>query len=226
VAEPHGHDGASLAALAGGILTTVSAELWLVRHGAVDRAWTAADPPLSAEGHAEAKTMAAALAGASRLADITAIHCSPMRRTQQTAAPLAAAFDLPVVLHDGLAEFDRYSPEYLLMSELKARGDIRYEQMMAGDLSAWGTDWTTFRNGALAALRDVVAAVDRIGVVVTHGGIINALVGVALGHDRAWLNIPANCSLTRIGVSANGSMKLLSLNETWYLRDLPEQVGH
>jgi probable phosphoglycerate mutase len=190
VAEPQSTDEASVAALAATILTKVHTELWLVRHGAVDREWTAADPPLSAEGHEQAKVVAAALAGVPALAGMTAIHCSPLLRTQQTAEPLAAALGLPVVLHEGLAEFDRNAPEYLLLSELKARGDARYEQVMAGDISAWGTDWATFRNGAVAALRDVVAAVDRIGVIVTHGGVINALIGVALGHDQAWLNIP------------------------------------
>ena len=213
-----GSDDTSLSAVAGSILTEVSTELWLIRHGAVDRDWTDADPPLSAEGHEQAKVVAAALAGVPALAGITAVHCSPMLRTRQTAEPFAAAVGLPVVLHDGLAEFDRHAPEYQLLSELKARGDNRYEQVMAGDLSAWGTDWATFRNGALAALRDVVAEADRIGVVFTHGGIINALVGAALGHRGAWLNIPENGSLTRLGISADGRLKLLSLNETWYLR--------
>ncbi|HEY2832816.1 MAG TPA: histidine phosphatase family protein [Sporichthyaceae bacterium] len=221
MAEPQSTDEASVAALAATILTKVHTELWLVRHGAVDREWTAADPPLSAEGHEQAKVVAAALAGVPALAGMTAIHCSPLLRTQQTAEPLAAALGLPVVLHEGLAEFDRNAPEYLLLSELKARGDARYEQVMAGDISAWGTDWATFRDGAVAALRDVVAAVDRIGVIVTHGGVINALIGVALGHDQAWLNIPEHASLTRFGVSADGKLKLLSLNETWYLRPGP-----
>jgi broad specificity phosphatase PhoE len=221
VTEPQSADETSVAALAATILTKVRTELWLVRHGAVDREWTAADPPLSAEGHEQAKAMATALAAVPKLAGITAIHCSPLLRTQQTAEPLAVALGLPVVLHEGLAEFDRNAPEYLLLSELKARGDVRYEQVMAGDISAWGTDWATFRNGAVAALRDVVAAVDRIGVVITHGGIINALIGVALGHDQAWLNIPEHASLTRFGMSADGRLKLLSLNETWYLRPTP-----
>src|SRR5207302_2351737 len=142
---------------AGTILTKVSTELWLVRHGSVDRDWTEADPPLSAEGHEQAKVVAAALVGDPQVAGITAVHCSPLLRTKQTAEPLAATLGVPLVLHEGLAEFDRNAPEYLLLSELKARGDVRYEQMMAGDLSAWGTDWVTFRNEALAAVREVVA---------------------------------------------------------------------
>jgi broad specificity phosphatase PhoE len=214
-----GADDTSHLALAGSIITRVTTELWIVRHGDVDRAHQGVDPPLSARGHDQAKAMAAGLAGAPELAGVTAVHCSPMRRTVQTAEPLAAALGVPLVHHDGLAEYDRDSPEYLLMADLKALGDGRFEQVMAGDLSAYGTDWPTFRNRVLAALRDVVAAVDGVGVVVSHGGPINALVGVALGVEkRRWLAIPDNASLTRIGVAADGRLKLLSLNETWYLR--------
>jgi probable phosphoglycerate mutase len=212
-------DDASHRAFAANILTKITAELWLVRHGAVDREWHGADPPLAAAGHDQAKVLATVLSSAPQLAGITDIHCSPLLRTRQTAQPLADALHLPLVLHEGLAEFDRNAPEYLLLSELKARGDARFDQVMAGDLSAWGTDWPTFRNNAVAALHEVAAAVDRIGVVFTHGGVINALVGVALGHDQAWLSIPEHASLTRIGVSADGKLKLLSLNETWHLRD-------
>jgi probable phosphoglycerate mutase len=223
-----GDDDASLTALAANILTKVETELWLVRHGAVDRTFPGADPPLSAAGHGQATLLAEVLSGVDRFAEITEIHCSPMLRTRQTADPLADALRLPVVTHDGLAEFDRNAPEYLLLSELKARGDVRFEQVMAGDLSAWGTDWPSFRNGAVAALHEVANSVDRFGVVFTHGGVVNALVGVCLGHDQAWLSIPEHASLTRIGVAADGKLKLLSLNETWHLRSAghPPIVGH
>ncbi|HEY3603204.1 MAG TPA: histidine phosphatase family protein [Sporichthyaceae bacterium] len=211
-------DDTSHSALAANILTKVTTELWLVRHGAVDREFVGADPPLSAGGHEQAKVLADVLSEVDRFADIDAIHCSPMLRARQTAEPLAGTLRLPVVTHEGLAEFDRNATEYMLLSELRARGDVRFEQVMAGDLSAWGTDWPTFRNEAVVAVHEVAASVDGFGVVFTHGGIINALVGVALGHDQAWLSIPEHASLTRFGVSADGKLKLLSLNETWHLR--------
>jgi probable phosphoglycerate mutase len=220
-----GDDATSLSAVAATILTRVTTELWLVRHGAVDRDWTDADPPLSAAGHEQAKATAAALLTVDRVAQIDAVHCSPMLRTRQTAEPLTAALGVSLVVHEGLAEFDRDAPEYLLLSELKARGDARFEQVMAGDLSAWGMTWTSFRNEAVAALREVAASVDGFGVVITHGGVINALVGAALGHDQAWLTIPEHASLTRIGVSADGRLKLLSLNETWHLQDHVSDVA-
>jgi broad specificity phosphatase PhoE len=80
----------------------------LLRHGEPD--WsprdgrTPADPPLTAYGHAQARVAAAALAKARR--PFEAIYVSPLRRAQETAAPLAEATGLEPVTVTDLREID------------------------------------------------------------------------------------------------------------------------
>jgi broad specificity phosphatase PhoE len=57
---------------------------------------TGDDPPLTAEGEAHAQALAAALADAG----VTAIYATPYRRTQATAAPLAARSGIKVTRYE------------------------------------------------------------------------------------------------------------------------------
>jgi 2,3-bisphosphoglycerate-dependent phosphoglycerate mutase len=70
--------------------------VFVVRHAErADAGTPVTDPDLSAAGHARAEALASAL----RDAGITAIFVTQLKRTQQTAAPLAKALGLtPVVL--------------------------------------------------------------------------------------------------------------------------------
>lgn len=88
--------------------------LLLVRHGdrwdyanaaaweaaAESQGFEAADPPLSALGHEQARCAAGALAGEG----VQAILASPYLRAIQTAQPLAHLCGLPILLEEGLAE--------------------------------------------------------------------------------------------------------------------------
>jgi broad specificity phosphatase PhoE len=57
---------------------------------------------LSEHGHNQAEIVAKALADA----DITVVHASPLQRAQETAAPVVAAHDLPVITDERLIEAD------------------------------------------------------------------------------------------------------------------------
>jgi phosphohistidine phosphatase SixA len=73
--------------------------VFLVRHAERADAGAAkqeTDPDLSSIGHARAKSLAAVL----RDAQITAIFSTPLKRTQQTAEPLAKALGLKVTTVD------------------------------------------------------------------------------------------------------------------------------
>lgn len=63
-----------------------------VRHGQIDRTQDLIDPPLSAHGLTQAQAVVAYL----RTLDIDQIYTSPLRRSAETAAIIAAALDLPV----------------------------------------------------------------------------------------------------------------------------------
>ena len=86
-------------ALAGALLAPMTAWaaphiVYVTRHA--EKASVDKDPELTAQGAARARTLAAML----RKAGIGAIFSTPTRRTQQTAAPLAAQAGLDVQVYD------------------------------------------------------------------------------------------------------------------------------
>ena len=58
------------------------------------------DPPLSDRGHERVAELTRQLVDADVIAGVDAIYATPFRRTQQTAAPLADALDLPINTYD------------------------------------------------------------------------------------------------------------------------------
>jgi broad specificity phosphatase PhoE len=78
----------------------------LLRHGEPDWApgggASVADPGLTAYGAAQARAVAAVLAPSG----VDAIYVSPLRRAQETSAPLVAATGAPAITLDALAEID------------------------------------------------------------------------------------------------------------------------
>jgi len=70
--------------------------VYLLRHAEKTEATMTRDVPLSEAGHARADAVAKLLASAG----VTAIHSTAYQRTQQTAAPLAAAYGLDVKPYD------------------------------------------------------------------------------------------------------------------------------
>ncbi|OWY61167.1 hypothetical protein B7486_65230, partial [cyanobacterium TDX16] len=94
-------------------------DLLFVRHGLPERITGAdgpADPPLAAAGRAQAEALAAWLA---EHGGIDAVWASPLRRAHETATVLAEAIGVPVRVDEDLAEYDRHSPHYVPLEELK-----------------------------------------------------------------------------------------------------------
>jgi probable phosphoglycerate mutase len=121
-------------------------------------------------------------------------------------------------LRDGLAEFDRRSSEYVLLSELRAAGDPRYDACMNGDLSSWGLELATFRAEALNVLTEILDKhAGGRACVVTHGGVLNVVLGSVVGLERMWFFHPDNCGLSRVVADTEGRVRLASLNETRHL---------
>jgi broad specificity phosphatase PhoE len=164
----------------------MSVRVILVRHGKAAAPWGAdLDPGLDETGRAQAARMAAGLAaGAPR--DLVV---SPLRRTRETAAPLAAAWGLTARLEPRVAEI----PSPNLDPESRSawlRG------VMAG---RWGTltpELQAWRASVIAAL----VGLSRPTVVVSHFIAINVAVGAALDDDRVVVFAPDNCSKTLLDV--------------------------
>jgi broad specificity phosphatase PhoE len=80
-----------------------STTVLFVRHADTDvamAAMTDSDPPLNARGRQRAELLADFLENIDVVSGVNAIYASDKRRTQETAAPLAARLDLPVAIAD------------------------------------------------------------------------------------------------------------------------------
>jgi len=111
--------------------------LLLVRHGATqltaeDRFSGAVGVDLSDEGRAQVRALARRLSGEK----ISAVYCSPLSRTVETASILAEPHGLPLVRNDGLREISHGRWEGLTRPEVERRFPDEY--------AAWESDPFTF----------------------------------------------------------------------------------
>lgn len=201
-------------------------ELLLIRHALPVRRELeegAADPELSEAGRAQAVHLAEYLASE----ELHAIYASPMKRAQQTAAPLAARLKMPVELVDAVAEFDRNSSEYVPVEELKATNDPRWQQML--DNSWEGRDETQeeFGRRVHVAIEKIVAAHTGQNVaIVCHGGVINSYLARILNTpESSGFFYPNYTSIHRVVAARTGQRQIISINETAHLRGTGLPIG-
>ncbi|MEP9362572.1 histidine phosphatase family protein [Nocardioides sp. CN2-186] len=173
--------------------------LILVRHGetpsnvagALDTAHPGA--PLTELGHRQA----AAIPPVLTTEPIAAVHASPLLRTQLTAAPLATARGLDVVVTDGLEEITAGSLEMHTAEEsIEAYADT-VTAWIAGDLATrmpGGEDGHTFFDRYETAVRTLTEPHHdgATVVVVSHGAAIRTFASRHGGpHDQRLLNTGA-----------------------------------
>jgi probable phosphoglycerate mutase len=201
-------------------------ELLLIRHALPVRRELvvgAADPELSPAGRAQAHHLAEYLA-AERL---DAVYCSPLRRAVETGIPVAARQGVEPIVVDDVAEWDRMSPEYVPVEELKAAADQRWRDLVDG---VWTSDEgpDVFRDRVLAAIERLVGAHSggRIAVV-CHGGVINTYLAAVLGLDpaRPGFFYPNYTSIHRVMAAGTGQRSILTINETSHLRGTGLPIG-
>jgi len=104
-------------------------KVYLVRHGQTD--WNKKltfrgriDVPLNEAGHREAKAISDAL----KDKDIDAIYTSPLRRSIETAQPIAKFFHLEIVPVGGLIDISYGNWEGLTFSEVKKQYSDQYDK--------------------------------------------------------------------------------------------------
>lgn len=176
----------------------MSARVVLVRHGKPDGTWGRdPDPGLDARGHEQARVVADVLGSTGPLPLVV----SPLRRTLETAAPLAERWGVEVVIEAGVGELvapPNPSPDHAswLQSLMAGRGVDAPDVM------------TPFRNRVLSAIRTITTDT----VVVTHFLAINAAVGAATNDDRVVCFAPGHCSRTVIEIT-DGELTLVELGE-------------
>lgn len=204
-----------------------SVEVVLVRHGASEAALPGqsfelvegqGDPALSETGKRQARAVAAALAGET----FSGIFASSLRRTQETAAPLAAATGAEVTVLPDLRE--------IFLGELEG-GEYRIKVAEGDPLVAevarqerWGVipgaeSREQFSGRLRGAIAEIAAAVPvgTTAVAFAHGAVIGDLCALATGsRPFAFLNAD-NCSISSLVVHADATWLLRSFNETRHL---------
>jgi broad specificity phosphatase PhoE len=196
-------------------------EILVVQHG--EKVRSAGDPGLSDEGHRQAAVVAMWLA--ENRPEVGAIVASPLRRAQETADPIAAAFGLELTTDARLAErmnWDDGANNGLdeFMSEWQRATDDRSYQPAAGDSSLDAAD------RFIAALVDLERGEAGVVVVVAHGGVtVDALRTIAgddaVGEANADLisdGVPC-CAITRLLIST-GAISVIDFPSTEHLGQL------
>lgn len=166
----------------------MTTRIYLIRHGATvlsaeDRFAGATDVDLSDEGRTQARALAL------RLADdrLTAVYCSPLKRTTETAAIIATPHRLTPIPRDGLREINHGRWESLRRSEVEAQFPEEY--------TAWeedpfiyapleGESGLSVMARALPVIREVV--LNHVGenvAVVSHKATIRLIISSLLGFD-------------------------------------------
>ncbi|HEX2707733.1 MAG TPA: histidine phosphatase family protein [Solirubrobacterales bacterium] len=204
-----------------------STEVVLVRHGASEAAVVGnkfplvdghSDPVLSEPGKSQAENVAARLVGE----DLSGLFVSTLRRTQETAAPLASATGLePSVIPELREVFlgDFEGGEYRIRS---GRGDPIIKQVFEEerwDAIPGGESWDDFGARTSAGIAEIVASVgpETTAVAVVHGAVIGQLCRQAT-ESRPFAFVHSdNCSISRIVVFDDGRLLLRTFNDISHL---------
>jgi 2,3-bisphosphoglycerate-dependent phosphoglycerate mutase len=205
-----------------------STEVVLVRHGASEAAVVGAkfplvdghsDPALSEAGRDQAETVAECLAGE----EIAGLFVSSLRRTHETAAPLAEAIGIEPVVVPQLSEVflgDWEGGEYRIR---QGRGDPIVKQVFEEerwDAIPNGEPLDDFGARVSAGIAKIVAAVgpQTSAVAVAHGAVIGQLCCQATS-SRPFAFVHAdNGSITRLVVLGDGRWLLRSFNDSAHLK--------
>lgn len=176
---------------------------------------------LSDEGIAEAEHVA------ERIAELTkkpsAIYCSPLERTRETAAPIAAALRLKPVIERGLLECDFGDWTGRKLSTLRKRPEWRTVQSSPSSFRfPDGESFTEMQLRIWNSLEKLAARHrNRTVVVVSHADPIKAAVTYALGVplDLFQRTVISPCSVSSL-VFTDASPIVLSVNNTGSLKQL------
>jgi 2,3-bisphosphoglycerate-dependent phosphoglycerate mutase len=196
-------------------------ELLLIRHAEpvrIEESSERADPGLHERGRRQAERLAAYLADE----ELHGLVSSPLLRARQTAEPVSGTHNLPLVIDEELAEWDREATSYIPIEELRVARDERWLAMAEGRLEAFDVDPDQFQQGVVRAMERLVEAnPGRKVAVVSHGGVINAYLAHILGTTRLMFFEPRYTSINRVVAARSGQRSVLALNETAHLRGTP-----
>lgn len=176
-----------------------------------------ADPPLSDAGREQAA------AAAHRISDlpIETVYRAPSVRASQTSSYVSRTRDCQTMVLSGLAEIFHGSYEGRNFRDLAVAGDpvfTRFRQSRSWDAFADGEGDAAFRDRCRLALAEVLSGAPpaAIRLVVTHGGVINAIVAESLALPYSMSYMPRGGSLSCLVYSRTRPV-CLTLNDCRHL---------
>lgn len=176
--------------------------IYMVRHGRAAAGWNVdPDPGLDELGRSQALAVAGQL---SRLGPLDVVS-SPLLRCQQTAFPLATAWNKNVAINPAVGEIP--SPEGYTLEN-------RVEWLRAAMATTWsevardsGEKYAEYRQAIANAVRSLASDT----VIFSHFIAINAVIGAAIGDDRVLIHHLDNCSVSVFETDGDGGLRLLEV---------------
>lgn len=169
---------------------TPTTRLFLLRHGEVEERYHGIfggriDMNLSPRGHEQAHALAHYL----RAHRFDAIYVSPMKRAQQTLAPMTHLGARPPVTRDALREVDFGVWTGLAWQDVWQKHEINpadwLGQLERGEISE-GESGPALRERIGPCVREILAAHEGQSIaVVCHGGVIRVILGLLLNLPLA-----------------------------------------
>jgi broad specificity phosphatase PhoE len=187
--------------------------LILVRHAEteanLEQLWQGdLDAPLTRRGLLQVEATAQRLAEMHRQEPFDLFYVSPLPRAQSTAAAIAQATALPILIEDGLREFGLGDWEGRSLRELREMEDLwgRWDVDPAF-APPNGESPVSFNRRALQMLNELAQRHQGQSVlIVTHGAFISSVLATWLGGDpRNWRSYdPPNCAISIIALTPAG----------------------
>jgi broad specificity phosphatase PhoE len=200
----------------------------LIRHG--ESVWNGErriqgnqDPALSPRGRRQADLLAARLRAYFPIS-APAVYASPLKRAAETAERIAAAWSLPVVLDPDFREMRLGRWEGMTVAEIQHAFPGAYERWLADPRAhpaPGGEEPDAFFArvvGAFQRMREAQPGAD--GLLVSHGGVVKALLCHVLGLDmRALFRIKQdNTAVNQIELDRD-VRRVIRVNDTCHLSD-------
>lgn len=174
------------------------------------------DPDLHENGRRQAEQVGARLAAT----PLAALYVTTLRRTHQTAAPLAARLGLTPLVEPDLREICLGEWDGGLYRIKAAEGAPEFQRAVANQ--EWGEipgaeTTAQLRDRVAAALARIATAhADQRVAAFVHGGVIGAALALASGAQPFAFNGAANGSISRI-VLTQGRMIVRGFNDCTHL---------
>lgn len=205
----------------------------LIRHGESlsnreGRVQGQADVELSEVGQRQAAAVADWCRSQPEMAAADELWSSPLRRARATAEAIGVAIGKPVQLADDLRELHAGIFQGHLWDDLVVRFPTEVARWQSGDLDYQIPKGESRRQLAERGRQALEALADRPTkrmIVVAHGGILTAALGLLVGRDHPLLAEASERPFTRLPALANCSIseltwpgpKLVRFNETSHL---------